>query len=43
LQVASEGRLSDGEMSKIANGVKLADVTDDATWFNVAAALKATS
>jgi hypothetical protein len=40
---AAAGWLSDAEMSKIAKGVKLADVTDDATWFEAATALRATS
>jgi hypothetical protein len=39
VQVASDGRLSDAEMSKIAKGVKLADVNDDTSWFDAAAAL----
>jgi hypothetical protein len=32
VQVASGGRLSNSEMSKIAKGIKLADVKNDASW-----------
>jgi hypothetical protein len=32
VQVSSGGRLSNSEMSKVAKGIKLADVHDDATW-----------
>jgi hypothetical protein len=39
VQVAGGGRLTDGEMSKIAKAIKLADVNDDTSWFDAAAAL----
>ncbi|MFF0374388.1 hypothetical protein [Actinoplanes missouriensis] len=39
IQVASEGRLSDAEMTKVLKGLKLADVKDDSTWTDAATAL----
>ncbi|MEU8300872.1 hypothetical protein AB0C04_26745 [Micromonospora sp. NPDC048909] len=41
IQVASGGRLSDAEMTRILKGIKLADVTDERTWPTAAAALRA--
>ena len=32
VQVSSSGRLSDGEMTKILNGITLGNVHDDSTW-----------
>ncbi|MEU4691412.1 hypothetical protein [Actinoplanes sp. NPDC023714] len=40
IQVASDGRLSDGEMTKILEGLTLKNVKDDSTWANAADALK---
>ncbi|MFC0508246.1 hypothetical protein [Micromonospora costi] len=40
IQVASEGRLSDAEMTRILEGITLADVTDDSTWPIAATALR---
>ncbi|BBH67198.1 hypothetical protein ACTI_38830 [Actinoplanes sp. OR16] len=40
IQVASDGRLSDAEMTKILKGLKLKNVKDDSTWANAADALK---
>jgi hypothetical protein len=42
VQVASGGRLSDAEMSRIAKGIKLANVNDDGTWFEASKALQFT-
>ncbi|MEU4563345.1 hypothetical protein AB0F72_33610 [Actinoplanes sp. NPDC023936] len=39
IQVASDGRLSDAEMTKVLEGLKLADVKDDSTWTDAATAL----
>lgn len=40
IQVASGGRLSDAEMTKILEGLRLADVKDESTWVDAATALK---
>ena len=39
IQVASGGRLSDAEMTKILQGLKLADVKKESTWTDASAAL----
>jgi hypothetical protein len=39
LQVASEGRLPNGEMKKILNGITIGDVHDDSTWTPVSSAI----
>ncbi|MFI9529629.1 hypothetical protein [Micromonospora rosaria] len=39
IQVASGGRLSDAEMTKILQGLELRTVTDDSTWADAATAL----
>ena len=39
VQVASGGRLSDGEMTKILNGITLGNVHDTGTWTEVTAAI----
>ncbi|MEV6349237.1 hypothetical protein [Actinoplanes sp. NPDC051851] len=39
IQVASDGRLSDAEMTKILQGLTLADVTSDANWTDAVTAL----
>ncbi len=39
LQVASGGRLSNGEMTRILNGITLGNVHDDGTWTEVSAAI----
>ncbi|SDS73103.1 hypothetical protein [Actinoplanes derwentensis] len=39
IQVASDGRLSDAEMTKILKGLKLKNVKDDSTWADAATAL----
>jgi hypothetical protein len=39
IQVSSEGRLSDGEMSKILKGITLATVDDPNTWTDAATAI----
>ncbi|MGK5738568.1 hypothetical protein [Micromonospora sp. URMC 103] len=41
IQVASGGRLSEAEMTRILKGITLADVTDDSTWPKAATALRA--
>jgi hypothetical protein len=38
IQVASDGRLSDAEMTKILQGLKLKNVKDDSTWADAATA-----
>ncbi|WP_433829702.1 hypothetical protein ACQP2E_08900 [Actinoplanes sp. CA-015351] len=40
IQVASGGRLSDAEMTKVLKGLKLADVKKPSTWFDASDALK---
>ncbi|MFI7606712.1 hypothetical protein ACIBTV_16445 [Micromonospora sp. NPDC049366] len=40
IQVDSDGRLSDAEMTKILKGITLADVTNDSTWPQAATALR---
>lgn len=39
IQVASEGRLSDAEMTKVIQGLRLADVKNDKTWPTATAGL----
>jgi hypothetical protein len=39
IQVASDGRLSDAEMTRILQGLKLRNVKDDSTWADAATAL----
>ena len=40
VQVASDGRLSDGEMmTKILNGITIGDVHDDGAWSTVSTAV----
>ncbi|MFY1704957.1 hypothetical protein ACN28G_25095 [Micromonospora sp. WMMA1923] len=39
IQVASDGRLSDAEMTRILKGLKLRNVNDDSTWADAATAL----
>ncbi|WP_416904458.1 hypothetical protein [Micromonospora echinospora] len=39
IQVASDGRLSDAEMTKILQGLKLRNVKNDSTWVDAATAL----
>ncbi|MEU4559433.1 hypothetical protein AB0F72_13690 [Actinoplanes sp. NPDC023936] len=41
VQVASEGRLIDAEMTKIIEGIELADVDQPASWVDAATALRA--
>ncbi|WP_229068582.1 hypothetical protein [Actinoplanes sp. DH11] len=41
VQVASEGRLTDAEMTKIIEGIELVDVNKPTTWVDAATALRA--